>query len=58
MRDSSGKRRCDSRLREGLVIRASGVSDQKNVECECSVRACRRAGIRDQDVGLGEKEGR
>ena len=53
MRDSSGWRIWSSNERDGLVIIASTVNDQKKVLEECSVKAWRRAGIRDQDEGAG-----
>ena len=51
--DSSGWRTCDSRDSEGFVMNASADKDQKKMLEPSSVKACRSAGIIDQDAGEG-----
>jgi hypothetical protein len=55
--DSRGCRMCDSSDREGFVIKASADNSQKKVLVRCSVRACRSAGMTDQDDGAGSTRG-
>lgn len=53
IRDSRGWRMWDSRDREGFVMNASADSNQKKVLEPRFVKACRSAGIIDQDGGEG-----
>ena len=51
--DSRGWRICDSKDKEGFVMKASADSDQKKTLDECSVRAWRSAGTMDHEDGDG-----